>query len=101
MVPFVFVDQYRFDPSQEREMMSQALADIDRSDLLIAETSDKGIGIGIETGYAKAKGKPVIYVRQAEAEHSTTVSGISDHQIIYSDDRDLGNKLLAVLNFYL
>jgi len=101
MVPFVFVDQYQFDSSQERAMMNQALADIDQSDLLIAETSDKGIGIGIETGYAKAKGKPVIYVRHTEAEHSTTVSGISDYQIIYSGAADLDNKLQAFLKLYL
>jgi len=86
---FVFVDNYKFDPAQEREMMQQAMTDIDNCDILIAETSDKAIGIGIEVGYAKAKNKPVIYIRQKNAEHSTTVSGISDFQIIYSGINDL------------
>ena len=98
IAPFIFVDHYGFDPTQEREMMQQAMADIDRCDLLIAETSDKGIGIGIEAGYAKAKGKPVIYVRQKDAEHSTTVSGISDFQIVYADLNDLQNQLNNVIN---
>jgi 2'-deoxynucleoside 5'-phosphate N-hydrolase len=40
-------------------MMRQAFAAIDKNDLLIAETTDKAIGIGIEVGYAKAKGKPI------------------------------------------
>ena len=44
--PFVFVDHYRFEPTQERQMMQQAMQDIDDCDLLLAETSDKGIGIG-------------------------------------------------------
>jgi 2'-deoxynucleoside 5'-phosphate N-hydrolase len=41
-------------------MMAQAFLDIGQSDFLIAETSDKGIGIGIEVGYARAKQKPII-----------------------------------------
>jgi len=97
IIPFVFVDQYKFDATQEREMMQQAMNDIDSCDLLIAETSHKGIGIGIEAGYAKAKGKAVIYLRQKNAGHSTTVSGISHFQIVYSDTNDLQRKLANVL----
>ena len=89
----MFVDHYKFDPTQERQMMNQALADIDSCDMLIAETSHKGIGIGVEAGYAKAKNKPIVYLRHENAEHSTTVSGISDFQIIYTDTSDLKNKL--------
>jgi 2'-deoxynucleoside 5'-phosphate N-hydrolase len=85
IIPFVFVDNYQFNVIQEREMMVQAMADIDGCDILIAETSDKAIGIGVETGYAKAKGKTVVYVRHKDAEHSTTISGMSDYKIIYGD----------------
>ena len=94
---FVFVDHYKFDLSEERQMMQQAMTEMDQCDLLLAETSDKGIGIGIEVGYAKAKGKPVIYLRQKDAAHSSTVSGISDFQIIYLDRSELQVKLAAVL----
>lgn len=95
---FVFIDHYRFEPAQEKQMMEKALECIDHCDLLIAETSSKEIGIGIEVGYAKAQGKPVIYLRQQEAEHSTTVSGISDFQVIYLDTTDLRNKLTDIIN---
>ena len=94
---FVFVDHYKFDLSEERQMMQQAMADMDNCDLLLAETSEKGIGIGIEVGYVKAKGKPVIYLRQKDAAHSSTVSGISDFQIIYLDASELKIKLASVL----
>jgi 2'-deoxynucleoside 5'-phosphate N-hydrolase len=97
ITPFVFVEAYNFDREQEKDMMTQAMHDIDGCGLLIAETSEKGIGIGIEVGYAKAKKKPVIYVRSKMAEHSTTVSGISDFQIIYSDSSDLQHQLIKVL----
>ena len=93
----VFVDQYKFDASQEQEMMTVVMAEIDKSDLLLAEVSDKGIGIGIEVGFAKAKGKPVIYLRHEGSEHSTTVSGISDYHVIYSDLSNLQQKLAEVV----
>jgi len=95
--PFIFVDNYKFDVTQEKEMMQQAMTDIDRCDILLAETSEKGIGIGVEVGYAKAKNKPVIYVRKKTAEHSTTVSGISDFQIFYNDVNDLRNQLAEII----
>jgi 2'-deoxynucleoside 5'-phosphate N-hydrolase len=98
---FVFTDKYKFDSDQERQMMLQAMEDIDNSDFLIAETSDKAIGIGIEAGYAKAKNKPVIYVRQANAEHSTTVSGISDYQLIYENEKDLKMQLAVIMEAML
>jgi nucleoside 2-deoxyribosyltransferase len=96
--PFVFVDNFKFSPGKEKEMMQQAIVSIDDCDLLIAETSDKGIGIGVEVGYAKAKGKPVIYMRNKKAEHSTTVSGISDFQVIYDDIKDLKEQFIIVLS---
>ena len=95
---FVFVDKYKFNTSQEKQMMLQVMKDIENCDILIAETSEKGIGIGIEVGYAKAKGKIVIYLRQQNAEHSTTVSGISDFQIIYSNNKDLQIKLMDIVS---
>lgn len=98
IIPFVFTESYNFTSAQEREMMTAALEQIDSCDLLIAETSDKAIGIGIEAGYAKAMKKPVIYMRNANAGHSTTLSGISDFSIFYNDEEDLKIKLIAVLS---
>ncbi|HOZ67911.1 MAG TPA: nucleoside 2-deoxyribosyltransferase [Chitinophagaceae bacterium] len=94
---FVFADQYSFKAEEEKEMMQQAMEAISQSDWLIAFASEKAIGIGIEAGYAKGKGKPVIYIRHIEAEHSTTLSGISDYQIIYVDLQDLAQKLIDIV----
>ena len=96
--PFIFIDSYKFSPSQEKEMMEQAMLSIDSCDLLIAETTDKGIGIGVEVGYAKGRRKPVIYVRNKNGEHSTTVSGISDFQIIYDNLLDLKRQLAVAIS---
>lgn len=94
---FIFVDLYKFNLTQERQMMKQAMADIDKCDILLAETSHKAIGIGIEVGYAKAKGKTIIYLRQRKKEHSTTVSGISDFQIVYNENTDLKTQLIDTI----
>ncbi|MES2108677.1 MAG: nucleoside 2-deoxyribosyltransferase [Bacteroidota bacterium] len=97
LAPFVFVNNYLFTSQEEQRMMQQAMDDIDKCDLFIAETSEKAIGIGVEAGYAKAKGKPVIYLRNHKAEHSTTVAGISNFQIIYDDVNDLERQLQAAI----
>jgi nucleoside 2-deoxyribosyltransferase len=91
------VDQYSFKAEEEKQMMQRAMEAINQSHWLIALASEKAIGIGIEAGYAKGKGKPVIYIRHIEAEHSTTLSGISDHQIIYVDLQDLAQKLKIIV----
>ncbi len=93
----VFVDQHKFEPEQEQEMMQAAIASLEQCDLLIAETSHKGIGIGIEAGFAKAKKKPVVYLRHKESEHSTTLSGVSDYRVIYKSTDDLQQQLHNVI----
>lgn len=95
--PFVFVDNFNFTSEQEKGMMYEAMKAIDDCDLLIAEISDKAIGIGVEVGYAKAKEKPLIYLRNKNADHSTTVSGISDFTILYNDIDDMEEKLHNIL----
>ena len=93
----VFVDSYNFDPSQEKEMMTKAFDEIDQSDILIAEVSKKAIGVGIEVGYAFAKGKRIIYLRKKGMPYSTTVAGCAGQIIEYADVTELENKLNACL----
>ena len=95
---FVFVDEYQFSAKEEKEMMQKAMEDVEKSAILIAEVSEKGIGIGIEVRYAKAKNIPVIYVRNSSSEHSTTVSGIADFKIIYENVIDLEEKLEKIIS---
>ena len=95
---FVFVDEYQFSAKQEKKMMQKAMEDVEKSAILIAEVSEKGIGIGIEVRYAKAKNIPVIYVRNSSSEHSTTVSGIADFKIIYENEIDLEEKLEKIIS---
>ena len=98
IIPFVFVEHYRFKPMQEKQMMDTALQEIAQSNMLIAEVSDKAIGIGVEAGYARAMNKTLLYLRRGDCAHSTTVAGISDYSIIYTDGADLRVQLQQVLD---
>jgi nucleoside 2-deoxyribosyltransferase len=100
MDSLVFVDQYDFRSDQEKEMMQQAMADIDACGLFVAEVSEKGIGVGLEAGYARGKGKKIIYLRHYDAQHSTTVSGISDYHVIYRDAADLKTGLEKIIKLW-
>jgi len=95
---FVFVDEYHFGESQEKEMMKVAFEEIDQSDFLIAEVTKKAIGVGIEVGYAHAKEIPVIYLKRKEANYSSTVGGCSDFIIEYKNELDLVEKIEHFLN---
>lgn len=94
---FVFVDQYHFKNDQEKEMMQVAFDTIDQSDFLIAELTHKSIGVGIEVGYARAKKKPIIYLRKKGSEYSTTTAGCADHIIEYENEIDLTEQVLTIL----
>lgn len=93
----VFADTYKFTPIEEKQMMQQAFAEIDTAGLLIAEVSEKAIGVGIEIGYAVAHKIPVIYLRAGDSEHSTTAAGSSDYSLIYRDSSELATGLRLVL----
>ena len=85
----VFVDKYNFKVNQEKEMMKTAFDEIDNCDFIIAELTTKSIGVGIEIGYAFAKNIPIIYLRNINAEYSTTAAGTSAYSLEYKNDIDL------------
>jgi nucleoside 2-deoxyribosyltransferase len=71
------------------ELMRCTFDLIDRSDLVVIELSEKGVGLGIEAGYAYAKDIPVITVARAGADVSTTLRGISRAVFFYACPQEL------------
>ena len=69
------------------------------TDFLIAELTTKSIGVGIEIGYARAKGKPIIYLRKKNSEYSTTASGSSTYSIEYENENDLIELMKTILKW--
>ena len=93
----VFVQKYYFSSSQSKEMMDKALKEIRSCDFLIAEVSEKAIGVGIEIGYAYGLGKPVIYVRKKGVEYSKTVGGLASGEVIYDNLKQLKANLAKII----
>ncbi len=58
-------------------LMTTSFAEIDACDLVIIELSEKGVGLGIEAGYAYARQLPIITLARRGADISTTLRGIS------------------------
>ena len=96
-----FVDKYNFKENEEQEMMKTAFLEIDKSDFLIAELSNKSIGVGIEIGYAYAMGKPIVYLHKKGSEYSTTASGSSTYNIEYDNEIDLIELMKIIIKKWI
>jgi len=72
-----------------QELMKITFDEIDKSDFVILEMTEKGVGLGIEAGYAVGKGKPVIVLTKEKQKLSTTMQGIATVVIQYSQPEEI------------
>ena len=86
--------QHKFPPN---ELMARTFEIISACDLTLIDLTEKGVGLGIEAGYAHAIGKPVITIASQGSDISETLSGISKDIIHYTDAVDLYRNLQPVL----
>ncbi|MCP4397478.1 MAG: nucleoside 2-deoxyribosyltransferase, partial [bacterium] len=82
-----------FEPSA---LMERSFQEIDASDIVLVDLTEKGVGIGIEAGYAFAKHIPIITIAQVGSSISTTLQGISQHIFLYSQYAGIA-KFLATI----
>ncbi|MFA6250124.1 MAG: nucleoside 2-deoxyribosyltransferase [Candidatus Shapirobacteria bacterium] len=80
-----------------KALMAEAFKLIDRADMVIVEFSEKGVGIGVEAGYAFAKGKTVIVIAKEKTQISETMEGIANQVVYYNDINDLEVKITRAL----
>lgn len=64
-------------------LMDVSFREIDRSDGVVLEMSEKGVGLGIEAGYAYARDIPVVVLIPPGKEVSTTLAGIASRIVTY------------------
>ena len=74
--------------------MTKAFEAIRSCQLVVIELTEKGVGLGIEAGYAYAQGIPIITIAQKGCDISTTLAGISESVYRYSDFADLNRFFL-------
>ena len=77
-------------------LMNTTFAEIDRSHVLVADVADWPIGVGVEAGYAFAKGIPVICICQEGKPMANTVAGFASSVIKYNDYDELKSRLVLL-----
>lgn len=70
--------QCHFSPE---EMMQLTFEAIDASALVVLEMTEKGVGLGIEAGYAVAKQIPLLVVCRQPELLSTTMKGVANQVV--------------------
>lgn len=78
------------------ELMRRTFVEIDASDLVLVDLTEKGVGVGIEAGYAHAKQIPIVMMAQRGADISSTLQGISRATIFYDSVRELDGLLAQI-----
>lgn len=65
------------------DLMKETFKRIGSCDLVVIEFSEKGVGLGIEAGYAFARGIQVVTIAEEGSQVSETLEGISRRVIKY------------------
>ena len=71
------------------ELMQRTFSEIDLSHLIVIDLTEKGVGLGIEAGYAYAKGIPIVVIAKKGSDISATLQGISRQLFFYDEFDDL------------
>lgn len=72
-----------------QDLMTKTFEAIASCDLVLIELSEKGVGLGIEAGYAHAIGKRIVTIAKAGSDISETLAGISSAVFWYDTEADL------------
>ena len=72
-----------------KELMVLTFKHIDESDMLVVEFSEKGVGLGVEAGYAYAKRVPIVVVARTGSDISNTIQGVAKEVVFYDDPREI------------
>lgn len=78
------------------EFMQRVFTEIAASDALLIDLTEKGVGIGIEAGFAHTRNISIITVAQTGCDISRTLQGISSKIYWYDSTADLRRFLDTV-----
>ena len=76
----------RFTP---QVLMQHTFQAIDASAFIVIDLTEKGVGLGIEAGYAYARQKPIVVIGRTGPAISTTLTGVAQHMFLYTHLDDL------------
>ena len=78
------------------DLMAATFTLIRSCQLVVIELTEKGVGLGIEAGYAHAQGIPIMTIAQNGSDISATLQGISADVFLYTDWDELHNFFSGV-----
>ena len=81
-----------------QELMKVSFSHLQESSICILECSQKGVGLGVEAGYAHAHAIPVVILAKKGVDISTTLKGLANSIIYYEQISDLEETLAPILN---
>jgi nucleoside 2-deoxyribosyltransferase len=70
-------------------LMGRTFAELESCDTVLIDSTDKGVGLGIEAGYAYARHIPIITIARNGSDISETLRGISHTVFMYNEVNDL------------
>ncbi|GEM_PF-332807 len=78
-------------------LMQHSFAAIHAADVVLVDLTEKGVGVGIEAGYAHANGIPVMTIAPVGADVLETLRGISTQLFFYTVYADLAQLSLPLV----
>ena len=79
-----------------QELMRRTFTEIDESNLIVVDLTEKGVGLGIEAGYAYAKQIPIVVIARKGSDISTTLQGIAQKLFLYEKSEDLNQLFQGI-----
>ena len=79
-----------------QELMRRTFTEIDSSNLIVVDLTEKGVGLGIEAGYAYAKQIPIVVIARKGSDISTTLQGIAQKLFLYEKFEDLNQLFQGI-----
>jgi len=76
------------------EMMKMAFDKIRKASYILIDLSEKGVGVGIEAGYAYANGTPIVVIYPKGTDISVTLAGIVDFKYEYTEIQEVTKFLI-------
>jgi nucleoside 2-deoxyribosyltransferase len=88
------IEKYRLESVPEKELMEETFSLIEKSDIVLMDVSEKGIGLGIECGYAYSLKKPIYVIARKGIKFSRTVKGIATKIVNFECVKDIVDMLI-------
>lgn len=89
-------DDFGTAEAPDEQLTDFMFAGIEDADVVLLDLTDKGVGLGIEAGYATALRKPVVALYADGAEPSTTLNELATRTITYHGFADLTDQLTSL-----